>query len=131
MLRAQHMRKNQYEEALFRCEDDRFELDMVIEANASAIRAITPLVQVGDYRGFCTAACACVLHAISTTPACQGQGVCHQRHAGLCAFSACLLSVTAYQGQRTCQCTLGGPGVCMQGRLGMQAGWSRHAGRLQ
>lgn len=39
------MRKNQYEEALFRCEDDRFELDMVIETNASAIRAITPLVQ--------------------------------------------------------------------------------------
>ena len=43
---AQHMRKNQYEEALFRCEDDRFELDMVIESNASAIRHITPLVQV-------------------------------------------------------------------------------------
>lgn len=42
---AQHMRKNQYEEALFRCEDDRFELDMVIESNASAVRAITPLVQ--------------------------------------------------------------------------------------
>ena len=41
----QHMRKNQYEEALFRCEDDRFELDMTIEANSSAIRAITPLVQ--------------------------------------------------------------------------------------
>ncbi|CAL8471863.1 g11405 [Coccomyxa elongata] len=40
-----HMRKNQYEEALFRCEDDRYELDMVIESNASAIRAITPLVQ--------------------------------------------------------------------------------------
>lgn len=39
------MRKNQYEEALFRCEDDRFELDMVIESNASAIRAVTPLVQ--------------------------------------------------------------------------------------
>ncbi len=39
------MRKNQYEEALFRCEDDRYELDMVIESNASAIRAITPLVQ--------------------------------------------------------------------------------------
>ena len=39
----QHMRKNQYEEALFRCEDDRFELDMVIETNASAIRAMRPL----------------------------------------------------------------------------------------
>ena len=42
---AQHMRKNQYEEALFRCEDDRFELDMTIESNSSAIRAVTPLVQ--------------------------------------------------------------------------------------
>lgn len=31
------MRKNQYEEALFRCEDDRFELDMVIETTKSAI----------------------------------------------------------------------------------------------
>ncbi len=24
-----HMRKNQYEEALFKCEDERFEIDMV------------------------------------------------------------------------------------------------------
>ncbi len=38
------MRKNQYEEALFRVEDDRFELDMAIEVNASAIRALLPLV---------------------------------------------------------------------------------------
>ena len=41
---AQHMRKNIYEEALFRSEDDRFELDMVIECGASAIRAMAPLV---------------------------------------------------------------------------------------
>jgi len=34
----QLMRKNQYEEALFRCEDDRFELDMCIETNASTLR---------------------------------------------------------------------------------------------
>ncbi|XP_014501051.1 paired amphipathic helix protein Sin3-like 4 isoform X2 [Vigna radiata var. radiata] len=27
-----HMRKNQYEESLFRCEDDRFELDMLLES---------------------------------------------------------------------------------------------------
>ena len=39
------MRKNQYEEALFRCEDDRFELDMIIECNASAIRAMEPLAK--------------------------------------------------------------------------------------
>ena len=36
------MRKNQYEEALFRCEDDRFELDMIIENGTSAIRALRP-----------------------------------------------------------------------------------------
>jgi hypothetical protein len=35
---VQLMRKNQYEEALFRCEDDRFELDMCIETNASTLR---------------------------------------------------------------------------------------------
>lgn len=32
------MRKNQYEESLFRCEDDRFEMDMIIETNASVVR---------------------------------------------------------------------------------------------
>lgn len=35
---TQLMRKNQYEEALFRCEDDRFELDMCIETNTSTLR---------------------------------------------------------------------------------------------
>lgn len=39
------MRKNQYEEALFRAEDDRFELDMVIECNASAIQRMQPLAE--------------------------------------------------------------------------------------
>ncbi|XP_022005412.1 paired amphipathic helix protein Sin3-like 2 isoform X1 [Helianthus annuus] len=33
-----HMRKNQYEESLFRCEDDRFELDMLLESVSSAIK---------------------------------------------------------------------------------------------
>lgn len=32
------MRKNQYEEALFRCEDDRYEFEMACEQNASTIR---------------------------------------------------------------------------------------------
>ncbi|KAF2538502.1 hypothetical protein F2Q68_00019816, partial [Brassica cretica] len=32
-----HMRKNQYEESLFRCEDDRFELDMLLESVNAAI----------------------------------------------------------------------------------------------
>ena len=43
---VQHMRKNQYEEALFRCEDDRFELDMVIERNTSTMRTMGPLVRL-------------------------------------------------------------------------------------
>ncbi|XP_074324905.1 paired amphipathic helix protein Sin3-like 2 isoform X2 [Apium graveolens] len=35
-----HMRRNQYEESLFRCEDDRFELDMLLESvNSTAKRA--------------------------------------------------------------------------------------------
>lgn len=45
LVLLQHMRKNQYEEALFRCEDDRYELDMAIEQNASAIRAAKPLCE--------------------------------------------------------------------------------------
>ena len=39
----QHYRKNQYEEALFRAEDDHFELDMIIDQNSSAIAALHPL----------------------------------------------------------------------------------------
>ncbi|KAL8126992.1 hypothetical protein AgCh_014056 [Apium graveolens] len=35
-----HMRRNQYEESLFRCEDDRFELDMLLQSvTATAKRA--------------------------------------------------------------------------------------------
>ncbi|CAD7696877.1 unnamed protein product [Ostreobium quekettii] len=37
------MRKNQYEENLFRCEDERFDLEMAIERNASAIRRLKPV----------------------------------------------------------------------------------------
>lgn len=39
------MRKNQYEEALFRAEDDRFELDMAIECVASTIKRLSPLAE--------------------------------------------------------------------------------------
>ena len=39
------MRKNQYEEALFRAEDDRFELDMVIECVTSTIQRLQPLAE--------------------------------------------------------------------------------------
>lgn len=35
-----HMRKNQYEEVLFRVEDMRFELDMAIDGNASTLRRL-------------------------------------------------------------------------------------------
>jgi hypothetical protein len=38
-----HFRKNQYEEALFRCEDDRFEIDMIIDSNMSTIRILEPI----------------------------------------------------------------------------------------
>ena len=68
------MRKNQYEEALFRCEDDRFELDMVIETNASAIRHITPLVQARRCAaGACWLARSCLrelLTPVHSSPSC-------------------------------------------------------------
>eukprot|EP01090_Pellita_catalonica_P004226 TRINITY_DN14064_c0_g1_i1.p1 TRINITY_DN14064_c0_g1~~TRINITY_DN14064_c0_g1_i1.p1 ORF type:complete len:976 (+),score=212.24 TRINITY_DN14064_c0_g1_i1:59-2986(+) len=38
-------RKNQYEELLFKCEDERYELDLVIELNASAIKALQPYLK--------------------------------------------------------------------------------------
>ncbi len=39
------MRKNQYEEALFKCEDERFEIDMIIDSNMSTIRILEPLAE--------------------------------------------------------------------------------------
>mmetsp|Transcript_3267 Transcript_3267/g.13082 ORF Transcript_3267/g.13082 Transcript_3267/m.13082 type:complete len:868 (-) Transcript_3267:1491-4094(-) len=38
-----HMRRNTYEETLFKCEDERFEMDMVIDSNASTIKVLEPL----------------------------------------------------------------------------------------
>ncbi|XP_009765634.1 paired amphipathic helix protein Sin3-like 3 isoform X1 [Nicotiana sylvestris] len=44
-----HMRKNQYEESLFRCEDDRFELDMLLESvNATTKRVEELLNKIND-----------------------------------------------------------------------------------
>ncbi|KAJ1614887.1 Sin3 like paired amphipathic helix containing protein [Cryptosporidium canis] len=40
-----HMRKNVYEENLFKCEDERFELDMVIENNRSTINVLQPIAE--------------------------------------------------------------------------------------
>lgn len=42
----QHFRKNQYEEFLFRTEDDKYELDMCINTNTSAIKAMEPLAKL-------------------------------------------------------------------------------------
>ncbi|EEC78333.1 hypothetical protein OsI_18074 [Oryza sativa Indica Group] len=45
-----HMRKNQYEESLFRCEDDRFELDMLLESVIVAIKRVEELIEkMQDY----------------------------------------------------------------------------------
>jgi histone deacetylase complex regulatory component SIN3 len=38
-------RKNEYEMALFKCEDERHEVDMVIENNAATIRVLEPLAE--------------------------------------------------------------------------------------
>jgi paired amphipathic helix protein Sin3a len=62
-----HMRKNQYEEALFKCEDERFEIDMVIDSNMSTIRTLEPLYEElchikQMHRGESS------LHALSTVP---------------------------------------------------------------
>ncbi|XP_076924654.1 paired amphipathic helix protein Sin3-like 4 [Bidens hawaiensis] len=47
-----HMRKNQYEESLFRCEDDRFELDMLVESvNVTAKRVEELLDRINDNSG--------------------------------------------------------------------------------
>ncbi|KAL0735865.1 hypothetical protein Bca4012_012075 [Brassica carinata] len=35
---SKHMRRNKYEESLFKCEDDRFELDMLLESAGSAAK---------------------------------------------------------------------------------------------
>ncbi|XP_010532951.1 PREDICTED: paired amphipathic helix protein Sin3-like 3 isoform X2 [Tarenaya hassleriana] len=39
-----HMRKNQYEESRFRCEDDRFELDMLLESVNSTTKRVEELL---------------------------------------------------------------------------------------
>jgi len=42
---VKNLRRNQYEEALFKCEDDRYEIDMVMDANRSTIRALEPIAK--------------------------------------------------------------------------------------
>ncbi|XP_051132564.1 paired amphipathic helix protein Sin3-like 3 isoform X2 [Andrographis paniculata] len=43
-----HMRKNQYEESLFRCEDDRFELDMLLESANTTVKRVEELLNSID-----------------------------------------------------------------------------------
>ena len=38
-----HMRKNQHEEVLFRCEDKRFEIDMIIDSTATCLKRLEPI----------------------------------------------------------------------------------------
>ena len=40
-----HMRRNTYEEHLFRCEDERFEIDMVIDSNAATPQRLLPIAE--------------------------------------------------------------------------------------
>jgi paired amphipathic helix protein Sin3a len=40
-----HMRRNTYEETLFRVEDERFEIDMVIDSNAATLKRLEPIAE--------------------------------------------------------------------------------------
>eukprot|EP00547_Thalassionema_nitzschioides_P004047 CAMPEP_0194206976 /NCGR_PEP_ID=MMETSP0156-20130528/5864_1 /TAXON_ID=33649 /ORGANISM="Thalassionema nitzschioides, Strain L26-B" /LENGTH=1392 /DNA_ID=CAMNT_0038933643 /DNA_START=271 /DNA_END=4449 /DNA_ORIENTATION=- len=40
-----HMRRNHCEEVLFRCEDERFEIDMAIDSNDSTLRRLEPIAE--------------------------------------------------------------------------------------
>ena len=40
-----HMRRNTYEEMLFRCEDERFEIDMVIDSNVATLHRLEPIAE--------------------------------------------------------------------------------------
>jgi len=42
---SKNHRRNPHEDALFKCEDDRYEVDMVIDSTKAAIRALEPLAQ--------------------------------------------------------------------------------------
>ena len=48
-------RKNQYEEMLFKCEEDRFEIDLLLALNDNIIRRLAPvarLIKSGQVRVF-------------------------------------------------------------------------------
>lgn len=43
-----HMRKNQYEEALFRAEDERYDVELIVERTRSTIKALIPIQESMD-----------------------------------------------------------------------------------
>lgn len=49
-----HMRRNQYEESLFRCEDDRFELDMLLESVSSTAKRVEDLLNNMNSNNICS-----------------------------------------------------------------------------
>ena len=44
ILSSRQMRKNRYEKILLRCEEERFEIDVVIESNVSTLNCLEPVV---------------------------------------------------------------------------------------
>ncbi|KAL3631082.1 hypothetical protein CASFOL_024066 [Castilleja foliolosa] len=58
-----HMRKNQYEESLFRCEDDRFELDMLLESVNATVKHVEELLDIMNKEegSFCIEECLTAL----------------------------------------------------------------------
>lgn len=66
------MRRNQYEEALFRIEDDRYDLELLIERNNSALRVRFIATHCYSY---CRLPCACLSDFSS------GQNPAHAAHA--------------------------------------------------
>ncbi|CAH8387248.1 unnamed protein product [Eruca vesicaria subsp. sativa] len=60
-----HMRKNQYEESLFRCEDDRFELDMLLESVNSAIKRVETLLEKINNNTISTETPVCIKEHLS------------------------------------------------------------------
>ncbi|XP_018439632.1 paired amphipathic helix protein Sin3-like 6 isoform X2 [Raphanus sativus] len=55
-----HMRKNQYEESLFRCEDDRYEMDMLLGSVSSAIIHVEILLEKINSNSISTDTTICI-----------------------------------------------------------------------
>ncbi|CAA7020729.1 unnamed protein product [Microthlaspi erraticum] len=61
-----HMRKNQYEESLFRCEDDRYEMDMLLGCVSSAIKHVEILLEKINDNTISTDSPICIEKHLST-----------------------------------------------------------------